>query len=68
MGVVYSVSCDRCGTNFEHQAGLGLIFSCVGCGESSDEHSAFYCPVCNKRYDPQSDDFGDTLTSVVNWD
>lgn len=68
MGVVYQMSCERCGTKFEHQAGTGIIFVCVGCGESNDEQSPFYCPVCSKRFDPRSEQFEASLSSVIHWD
>ena len=68
MGVVNKMSCDRCGTKFELQAGVGLIFVCVGCGESNDESSPFFCPVCNRCFDPQSEQFESLLSGVVRWD
>ena len=68
MGVVYKICCERCGTQFEHQSGIGVIFTCVGCGESSDDLSPFFCPVCSKRYDPKSDSFSDSLMEVCHWD
>ncbi len=68
MGVVYKIRCERCGTQFEHQAGIGLVFVCVGCGESGDELSPFFCPVCNKKYDPRDDGFSNYVSEVHHWD
>jgi hypothetical protein len=62
------MSCDRCGTKFEHQAGVGLIFECVGCGESNDERSPFYSPVCHRCFDLQAEHFERSLCGVVYWD
>lgn len=68
MGAIYNMSCERCGTKFEHQAGVGNIFVCVGCGESNDENAPFFCPVCSKRFDPQDEQIERSLISVYHWD
>ena len=69
MGVIYRVKCERCGSEFEHQVGVGFIYACVGCGEvAMDERTPFYCPVCNKRHNPQDADFADKISAVILWD
>lgn len=67
MGVIYKMQCD-CGTSFDHQAGVGLFCMCRDCGEQQDEHSPFRCPVCNKRFDPDSDLFAESVKEVIQWD
>lgn len=68
MGVIYRVKCERCGAEFEHQAGVGFAYACVGCGEMADDYAPFWCPYCNLRYDPTAEGFADRLTDVVLWD
>ena len=68
MGVIYKMQCERCNTAFEHQAGIGLCCTCRDCGEQNDESAPFFCPVCNKRYQPESDEFNDSLREVILWD
>ena len=68
MGVLYKLRCERCGVEFEHQAGIGFSISCIGCGESRDEQAPFWCPCCNLRYDPQSEGFSERLTEIILWD
>ncbi|MBO5805484.1 MAG: hypothetical protein J6R10_01330 [Tidjanibacter sp.] len=69
MGVIYRIECERCGAQFEHQVGVGLIYACVGCGEVAvDERAPFYCPVCHKRYNPLDDDFANHIQEQILWD
>lgn len=68
MGVVYKMSCERCGTRFDHEAGIGFFCSCPTCGEDGGESAPFFCPVCNKRFEPESDSFAASLTEMVLWD
>ena len=68
MGVLYKIRCERCGVEFEHQAGVGFAYACVGCGEVAYEDAPFWCPSCHKRYDPQTEDFSEKLTEVILWD
>lgn len=69
MGVIYRVKCERCGTEFEHQAGVGFVYACVGCGDMAvDESAPFYCPACNLRYNPREENFADKLQEVILWD
>ena len=68
MGVIYSVQCDRCNTHFDHQSGIGFMCDCRDCGEHSDELAPFFCPVCNKRFEPDSESFSDNLRSITHWD
>lgn len=69
MGVIYRVHCERCGAEFEHQAGVGFAYACVGCGEMAvDEGAPFRCPVCNLRYNPQEENFTDKIREVILWD
>lgn len=68
MGVIYKMSCERCGTHFDHEAGIGFYCSCPRCGEDGDESAPFYCPVCNKRFEPESENFSDNLLQTIVWD
>ena len=68
MGVIYKMNCERCGTRFEHQAGVGLFCSCPTCGDAADESTPFFCPVCNRRYDPMSWGFEDSVVETIMWD
>ena len=68
MGALYKIRCERCGIEFEHQTGAGFTFACVGCGEVVDNDAPFWCPCCQKRYDPQKEDFSDKITEVILWD
>ena len=68
MGVLYKIRCERCGVVFEHQVGVGLIYACVGCGDMGNERAPFWCPVCNKRYSPEDEHFGELIEEVVVWD
>ena len=68
MGVIYKMSCERCGTHFDHEAGIGFYCSCPTCGEDGDESTPFYCPVCNKRFEPESENFSDNLLQTIVWD
>lgn len=68
MGVIYKMSCERCGTHFDHEAGIGFYCSCPTCGEDGDESAPFYCPVCNKRFEPESENFSDNLLQTIVWD
>ena len=68
MGVIYRVKCERCGSEFEHSVGVGFAYACVGCGEVADERAPFWCPVCNRRYNPREENFADKLQEVVLWD
>lgn len=68
MGVIYKVRCERCGVLFEHQAGVGLTYACVGCGEVVDERAPFWCPVCNKLYNPGDEGFSERVQEVILWD
>lgn len=69
MGVIYKVQCEHCGVEFEHQVGVGFVYSCVGCGDiAADELAPFYCPSCNQRYNPRDKDFSHKLTGVTLWD
>ena len=68
MGVLYKLRCERCGVEFEHQAGTGLIVACVGCEDNGNDDAPFRCPCCNMRYDPQAEDFADKLSEIVLWD
>lgn len=68
MGVVYGVKCDKCGTEFNHQAGMGFSCTCRECGEYLDENSRFRCPVCNREFIPQTAEFELCTTSITLWD
>lgn len=69
MGVIYRVKCEQCGSVFQHQAGVGFAYACVGCGEgAADEDTPFCCPVCNKRYNPREKQFGERVQEVTLWD
>jgi rubrerythrin len=68
MGVIYRVHCEKCGVEFEHQAGVGFVYACVGCGDVSDDRAPFFCPACNQRYNPQDKDFIYKLKDVILWD
>ena len=68
MGVLYKIRCEQCGGEFEHQAGVGFVYTCAGCGEVTGEDAPFWCPSCHKRYDPQTEDFSEKLTEVILWD
>jgi PHP family Zn ribbon phosphoesterase len=68
MGVVYKMSCERCGTTFDHQAGIGFYCSCPDCGEDSGETPPFYCPVCNKRFEPLAECFNQSLVDMIVWE
>lgn len=66
MGVIYRVCCERCGTAFEHQTGIGFVCSCVDCGERIDDDAPFFCPVCSRRFVPTSAGFADSLLEVIH--
>ena len=68
MGVIYRIKCERCGSEFEHSVGVGFAYACVGCGETADDYASFWCPCCNKRYNPQDADFADKISEVILWD
>lgn len=68
MGVIYKMNCDRCGTRFDHQAGIGLFCSCPTCDDGADESSPFCCPVCNRRFDPTVDGFEESVVETILWD
>ena len=53
---------------FEHQVGVGFAYACVGCGEVVDERAPFWCPVCNKRYNPGDEGFSERVQEVILWD
>lgn len=68
MGAIYSMQCDRCNTSFIHQAGIGFVCNCHDCGEFGDESAPFFCPVCNKRFDPETEEFEKSVKEVAHWD
>lgn len=69
MGVIYRVKCERCGAEFAHQAGVGFVYACVGCGQVEvNESVPFHCPVCNLRHDPREEGFAERLLEVIQWD
>ena len=68
MGVIYKMECDRCGTKFDHQAGVGFFCACRDCGEQQDESSPFNCPVCSRRFDPESATFSESVAETILWD
>ena len=63
--MIYKMSCNNCGSHFEHLAGIGFSCGCRECGEVSDESAPFYCPVCNRRFEPESDDFNNSLIEAI---
>lgn len=63
--MIYKMNCTDCGSRFEHLAGIGFACTCHDCGESSDEGAPFFCPVCNKRFDPASEEFDAALIEVI---
>lgn len=68
MGVIYRMSCERCGSRFDHQAGIGFICTCKECGEVADESAPFFCPSCHKRYQPGESDFEESVVETILWD
>ena len=68
MGVLYTIKCEQCGSVFEHSVGVGLTYACVGCGEVADEGAPFWCPVCNRRYNPREEQFSERVQEVILWD
>ena len=69
MGAIYRIKCERGGVVFEHSVGVGFAYACVGCGEMSlDGGGPIYCPVCNRRYDPEVADFERNVVDTIRWD
>lgn len=68
MGVIYKINCERCNTLFEHQAGMGFMCTCRDCGDFGDDNAPFFCPVCNRRYTPSTEEFSKAVVEVTHWD
>lgn len=66
MGVVYSVTCDQCGHEFDQWAGSGAMCPC--CGDEADEKAPFNCPECGKRINPRLPEFEKIAYISAYWD
>lgn len=63
--MIYKMNCTNCGSHFEHLAGIGFACVCRDCGEGADESAPFFCPVCNKKFEPESEEFNASLVEAI---
>lgn len=68
MGIIYDVVCPSCGRRFEHLAGLGMMYACIGCGEESVPSRPFFCPHCAKKIDPKEPSFESYASASSLWE
>ena len=68
MGIIYDITCPKCGGRFEHLAALGMGYMCVGCGEDGASSSLIFCPHCALKIDPSDPQFTSIASASSEWE